>query len=236
MSNSRTAEGKELQESEGKEKPKRQQQRSFEVKLALIDNHQFVSYSLKKVLGESFSSIVYGAIPRNRHSINKKRKALKLPKLERIAIKIVNDNNETDNEYFILPRLNHPSVPKLIGCSWSPVKKNWYYGMTLAKGGDLQTWIEKRLPSEKHLAPLFYQLVSAVMHTHESGFVHRDIKLENVFFKDKQQTEVFLGEWGLATPYSQTTILTLDCGTLHYCAPEILDHCPYIGPEVDIWR
>ena len=96
-------------------------------------------------------------------------------------------------------------------------------------------WIEKRLPTEKRLAPLFYQLVSAVLHTHESGFVHRDIKLENVFFKDKQETEVLLGDWELATPYSQTTILTLDCGTLHYCAPEILDHCPYIGPEVDIW-
>ena len=42
-------------------------------------------------------------------------------------------------------------------------------------------------------------------------------------------------DFGFATFYDQETLLTTNCGSPCYAAPEIYDSKSYFGPEVDVW-
>ena len=88
--------------------------------------------------------------------------------------------------------------------------------------------------SERQVKKYFIQLLSAVEHIHDSGFIHRDIKLENILLSKDKQT-IYLGDFGFATNYQQDIYQNEFYGSIHYCSPEICQCIPYIGPEVDIW-
>ena len=73
---------------------------------------------------------------------------------------------------------------------------------------------------------IFSDIVAAVEHCHELGYMHRDIKLENILVNvDKQGaiTNIKLADFGFACP--NKTLLNTDnfCGSLPYMAPEQLE-------------
>lgn len=81
-----------------------------------------------------------------------------------------------------------------------------------------------------------YMLVSSVHHVHSSGFVHRDIKVENCLI-DKN-LKLYLIDFGLAESASKAYVEKIIVGSKLYMAPEILDQSsddnPY-RPPCDIW-
>lgn len=87
--------------------------------------------------------------------------------------------------------------------------------------------------SEKAAANLFSQLVSAIDFAHQSGWVHRDIKLDNLFLRE--DGTLVVGDWGFAHRWAPNHWITESFGSIHYCPPELLMGKSYIGPEVDIW-
>lgn len=155
----------------------------------------------------------------------------------KVAIKIVNSEFETHlmDELSALLFLQHKGIPRLIGSSWCSKSERWYIGMTLAKGKDVFEWSQNSNITEKQLAFVTFQLLHIVSFAHSSNIVHRDIKLENILFEDVDKTKVLLGDWGLATTFSEDSKLNEWCGSIHYSAPEILTQIPYTGPEIDIW-
>jgi 5'-AMP-activated protein kinase catalytic alpha subunit len=72
--------------------------------------------------------------------------------------------------------------------------------------------------SEGDTARYFSQLISAVLHMHSQGVAHRDIKTENIMI-EQHTDSVKLIDFGLAC---QQRITDSRCGTMEYCAPEIL--------------
>ena len=78
------------------------------------------------------------------------------------------------------------------------------------------------------------QLCTGIQFIHDSHYVHRDLKLSNIFLNDDMQLKI--GDFGLATriEIDDEKRMTL-CGTPNYIAPEILDGLEGHSFEVDVW-
>lgn len=92
----------------------------------------------------------------------------------------------------------------------------------------------KRL-TEPEVRYYMWQLLDGVRYMHRRGYIHRDIKLGNLFLDHKMHMKI--GDFGLAATIEhdgerKKTI----CGTPNYIAPEILfDTKNGHSFEVDIW-
>lgn len=87
---------------------------------------------------------------------------------------------------------------------------------------DLLTLVMERgalpMPRATHFTR---QLVAAVRHLHDRiGVCHMDIKLDNVFV-DADESNIQLGDFGLATPFEPGKKCTLAQGSPFYMAPEV---------------
>lgn len=75
-------------------------------------------------------------------------------------------------------------------------------------------------------------VVAGVMHLHYHGFMHRDIKLENILvFHNRAR----LADMGTARPYVNGRSNTLEVSTLWYRSVEVILGDEYYGMEVDVW-
>ncbi|XP_050100921.1 uncharacterized protein LOC126581369 isoform X3 [Anopheles aquasalis] len=104
------------------------------------------------------------------------------------------------------------------------------------QGGELYNRITEVGPlKEPHAALLFQQLLLAVKHLHSLGFVHRDIKAENVLLVSEERIK--LADFGFSTQLANGPWQHLDtfCGSPPYAAPELFSDDHYIGGPVDIW-
>jgi len=103
-----------------------------------------------------------------------------------------------------------------------------------AEGGDLFEHIGRNGALEPAKAwRIFGQIVRAVAYAHSCGFIHRDVKPENIFL-DKDGNAM-LGDWGYAAAWSSWKKKRRPCGSLNYAASEIVSNKTYTGPEVDIF-
>ncbi|ORC87073.1 Small Surface Antigen [Trypanosoma theileri] len=115
--------------------------------------------------------------------------------------------------------------------------RNYYLVMDYVEGGTLLDFIrETRLTaSSQWTRRLFRQLLNGIERLHEANVVHRDIKPENILL-NKERTQLMISDFGFACCAPPGRLLHRPCGTLKYCAPELLVRCPeYDGRKVDIW-
>jgi len=105
--------------------------------------------------------------------------------------------------------------------------------MEYAWGGDLFDYIKtnRMRPSTAHA--IFNQIIKTMAVVHSKGIIHRDLKPENIFLDANDN--ILIGDWGYACRWSSFKKNTGTCGSLNYCASEIVCAQPYTGPEVDIF-
>jgi serine/threonine protein kinase len=94
-----------------------------------------------------------------------------------------------------------------------------YLKLQYAKGGDLfYLWATDIKIEFKTILNYIKQIVHAVKCLHDKGISHRDIKLENMIFLDKEKTKIALIDFGHATEQITDTKYV---GTYNYNPPEI---------------
>lgn len=115
-----------------------------------------------------------------------------------------------------------------------------YAALTLPlypEGDSLQLILRRHrlgLP-EADVRRLFVQLVDVVAHIHAAGFIHRDIKCENILLGGADGRTVILSDLGFAGRWRKGEKIREKLGSPHYSSPELVAHIPYEGPGVDVW-
>ena len=136
-------------------------------------------------------------------------------------------------EIYFLSQLNHPNIVRMIDA----YENKDYFQVVMEKHGsgmDLFEFIECGPNFDEALASyIFRQIVSAVSYLHQLKIVHRDIKDENIIIDE--QFVVKLIDFGSAAFIEPGKLFATFCGTVEYCAPEVLLGNKYPGPELDMF-
>ena len=139
---------------------------------------------------------------------------------------------------------SHPNIIHLEDVFWVE-HENLVLLLEWADGGELFDYVhQRRRVNEAEAKAIFSQIISAVQHIHDSGRVHRDLKLENILLRSdgpKTSPQVLISDFGFARPFCAGEALRTACGSPCYAAPELVTfqkgafQTGYQGPPADIW-
>ncbi|WP_312942145.1 protein kinase family protein [Oscillibacter sp.] len=147
---------------------------------------KFGGYTIEKVAGEGRYGICLNA-----HSDCGSRVVIKRFK----SAFIKRDNERTSVEADLLSKIDHYSIPKLLGV----INENGFYGLILEeKQGDT---VESKLFkhryqfSNKEIFEIVSQLVNIIWYLHGKGIIHGDIRPPNVIINNGV---IYLIDFGLS--------------------------------------
>ncbi len=134
-----------------------------------------------------------------------------------------------------LERIGAPSVPEILGHGVLPDGRPWI-AMERVKGPTLADLVSAgRIPLEDVIR-IGGQVLDALAGVHAAGFVHRDIKPDNIVRSDGR---VVLLDLGLARKYpddpDDPTRANVQVGSLEYIAPEQLVDASAVDPRSDLY-
>jgi serine/threonine protein kinase len=133
-----------------------------------------------------------------------------------------------------LQGLVHPNIVNIMGSGqW---KGQFYEVMELYQGGVLSD----HMPfNEAQLKQYLGNIIEGINYCHQQGIIHRDIKPNNLFFKNSHKKTVLIGDFGISSysdnEQTSTRVTTTSTNlTLDYAAPELLDGHS-VGPKTDYY-
>ncbi|XP_008998057.4 PAS domain-containing serine/threonine-protein kinase isoform X1 [Callithrix jacchus] len=136
-------------------------------------------------------------------------------------------------EIAILSRVEHANIIKVLDV----FQNHGFFQLVMEKHGsglDLFAFIDCHPRLDEPLASyIFRQLVSAVGYLRLKDIIHRDIKDENIVISE--DFTIKLIDFGSAAYLERGKLFYTFCGTIEYCAPEVLMGNPYRGPELEMW-
>ncbi|XP_061785413.1 hormonally up-regulated neu tumor-associated kinase homolog isoform X1 [Nerophis lumbriciformis] len=180
----------------------------------------------------------------NKGSFAKVMEGLHLGTGEKVAMKVIDKKKARLDSYVqknmkrephIHQMIRHPHIVVLL--ETLETENSFYMVMELCAGGDLMDHIcERKRLQEREVRRYARQILSAVEHLHKHGIVHRDLKIENFLLDDRYNIKIV--DFGLSNTLKAESLppelLTTQCGSPAYAAPELLAHRKY-GPKVDVW-
>lgn len=127
-----------------------------------------------------------------------------------------------DSEAHAMKRLNHPSVVKIMGDTFTDSKGNLYLPMEYIQGETIEQHIKRTgLPfQEDEVIRIMSDVLDTFSYIHEQGQIHRDIKPSNIMLRPDGHICVI--DFGIAKDMKISTGKTVgrQVGTSGYMSPE----------------
>ncbi|MDG4597248.1 MAG: protein kinase [Candidatus Contendobacter sp.] len=169
-------------------------------------------YQIERQLGQGGMAIVYLALQESLH--------------RRVALKVIKPVLTTDEEFAqrfmregrIIAQLSDPYIVTVYDIA--SYEGTYYLSMEYLPGDTLQHRIRNGLPLDESLA-IARAIASALHYAHHRGIIHRDIKPQNILFRENGCP--VLTDFGIAKTLGSSTIMTrtgLSLGTPRYMSPE----------------
>jgi 5'-AMP-activated protein kinase catalytic alpha subunit len=129
--------------------------------------------------------------------------------------------NKWRQEKWIHTHLRHDNVVMLLESVETATHHLLF--MELCRGGDLLHFVRRRRRLDEDVAKvIFKQLVAGLGYIHKRGFMHRDIKLENILLDNLGTVKI--ADFGVSCPITKENegMASECCGTPAYMAPEVV--------------
>jgi len=160
---------------------------------------------------------------------------LDLNTLEESVVKIGPKDGFLRNEINCLKSVKHPNIVQLQSVSFSSCGQLVALKFEKVKGEALVKYIiEKGRLSERETTIILNQLISVLEYIHGKGWIHQDLKPDNIMFDPRDQ-KITLIDFEFSCQWSKWRYTTSDLGTYEYSSPEIRSRKRFTGPEVDLW-
>lgn len=104
-----------------------------------------------------------------------------------------------------------------------------------ADGGSLEKWLknnDNKASSEAEAVSITLQILTGLENLHEKGFIHRDLKPDNILLMNGK---FCLADFGVSREMKTHSKATGTAGTMEYMPPEAFAAKPSITPQTDIW-
>jgi len=169
------------------------------------------------------------------HRVTKDTRAVKIVK-KSLVKQYSRLNDLVMSEFESLSSMDSPNIMKIFEIFEDPHK---YYIVTdHMKGPTLMqhfATLNQEDFTEKKVAGIIKQLLSALCHCHSKGVIHRDVKPDNLMFVDADCKHLKLIDFGFAKLFApQDCKIQEVLGSPIYMAPEICDKVEY-DAKADIW-
>ncbi|CAD8173950.1 unnamed protein product [Paramecium pentaurelia] len=190
-----------------------------ELKLNCIQEQMLINfYKINEKIGEGITSEVFLGSNQNNQKFAIKKVA-KAPLGHKMRDKQAKSLAE---EIFIMRSLDYPNIPKL----YEVFENNDYIElvMTHYEGGELQEKLLNLNLSQKQ--QLVKNLLETMNYVHSQQIMHRDLKPQNIKYKNKDPTnvEIAIIDFGFATNQKYQEHVLYNCGTPGYAAPEVQEY------------
>lgn len=131
-----------------------------------------------------------------------------------------------------LKSLYHVNVVKIF--ETYETDKFYMIAMEYISCGDLLSYVRKRSKLTEPIAKfIFKQIIKGLIFIHNKGIAHRDIKLDNILIDIN--SNIKLCDFGIAKKIKKGELMTDQCGTPAYIAPEVFKGNGYEGNISDMW-
>ncbi|CEL96865.1 unnamed protein product [Vitrella brassicaformis CCMP3155] len=154
---------------------------------SVADINDMYEMKFNEKLGSGHTGEVFDAVCRQTNQ----QRAIK--RIHKTDLKLVVDESYFRDIYDFIVRCGHPNLVKI--CEVLEDPEHFYIVMEKCKGPDLVDFTESFEPGdipEADCKRIMRNLLAAVRHLHEHRLLHRDIKLDNVLFKDRPGGQVVL--------------------------------------------
>lgn len=148
----------------------------------------------------------------------------------KVAVKVSNDSSISEEIDLLINLKPHPHVVRVFG---SAKKEDKYMLiMEYCNGGSCNDYIEKHHPSMDTKVKWIKEIISGLIHLHESNIIHRDIAARNILI-DRDVAKI--SDLGFARKLDIDTGATKsNIGPLRWMAPESIKDRKY-SRQTDIW-
>jgi serine/threonine protein kinase len=180
-------------------------------------------FKVSSKIGQGQAGIVYKAFDENSERF--------------VAIKVLRINGDLGDKRFqregeITAALNHPGIVKIYGSGEH--NNQAYLIYEYIDGQTLEQALKPALTFKDRLRILI-EIADALAHAHSKGFIHRDLKANNILID--REGHAHITDFGLAAApaLERLTETGAVVGTPRIMPPELLRGSGHCGPEVDVW-
>lgn len=177
----------------------------------------------------------FGAVYRARRDNDQSVVAIKV-----MLARVDADDNAVEKfkrEVSVTAGLTHPNIVKLLDHGAKGAV--FYFVMEFCDGGSVWDLMQKRggrLPLEQ-AKPIMLGALQGLAFAHQKGFIHRDLKPQNILLSGQQ---VQVSDFGLSKSFQQAGLSGMSmtgvfAGTPYFMPREQITNFKYVKPVTDVW-